>query len=470
MADGCSLVSSAHTVSNRVIIFSSADILKHKECVDLSYDNKRLKWLGSFDSLQKFVKFGIKLHGHWSSPGGYSKKISCSSPVISITWYPGKQNSLILHGEASVALSDALTEAARVIASQNNSPSKSSLLDVSKNSDGVSMSHCPSSSSDKSSSQRFYCDCQCSLLAADLEGIKLEIAVMQSDINANASKSRSDEVNRLKIELSSERESCKRLEADLSLIIEGRSREVDEMRNIIASLEHKLKTTEAANVSLRDLINTNIPNSKPNESSPGNASIVNDNQCVPRRAERINYDPNCDLTAKPSHVGHHTIVDSKAKDLSNSVDHKFPPQAHNIIIDSNAKNLPNIIDHKSPHQAHHMIVDSNAKKLPNIIDLKSPLQAPRNSVITNVVDTYPIIDRHDFSPKSVGPSTVKSFKDIQFLPLINANKSPKFCRQSAKRPFQENAERKPPPLAVRSHFRTPEWLNHLTLVRQLSKT
>ena len=144
-------------------------------------------------------------------PGGYSKKISSSSPVISITWYPGKQNSLILHGKASVAL----TEAARVIASQNNSPSKSSLLDVSKSSDGVSMSYCAFSNSDKSSTQRFYCDCQCSLLAADLEGIKLEIAVMQSDINANASKPRSDEVNRLKIELFSERERCKRLEADL---------------------------------------------------------------------------------------------------------------------------------------------------------------------------------------------------------------------------------------------------------------
>ena len=240
MADGCSLVSSAHSVSNRVINFSSADILTHKECVNLSYHNKRLKWLGSFDSLKNFVKSGIKLHDHCSSLGGYSKKIPCSSPVISITWYPGKQNSLILHGEASVALLDVLTEAARVIASQNNSPSKSSLLDVSKRSDGVSMSHCAFSNSDKSSTQRFYYDCQCSLLAADLEGIKPEIAVMESDIYANASKSRSDEVNRLKIALSSERERCKCLEADLSLIIEGRSREVNEMSNIIDSNAKKL--------------------------------------------------------------------------------------------------------------------------------------------------------------------------------------------------------------------------------------
>ena len=106
------------------------------------------------------------------------------------------------------------------------------------------------------------------------------------------------------------------------------------------------------------LINTKIPNLKPNDSSPGNASTMNDNQCVPCRAEQINYDPNCDLTAKSSHVGHHTIVDSNAKKLTNIMDRKSLLQAHNIIIDSNAKKLPNIIDHKSPLQAHHIIVDS----------------------------------------------------------------------------------------------------------------
>ena len=67
-----------------------------------------------------------------------------------------------------------------------------------------------------------------------------------------------DEVNRLKIELSSEMEKCKRLEADLSLIIEGRTREVNEINDIIVSLECKLKTTEATNDSLRQLINTKI--------------------------------------------------------------------------------------------------------------------------------------------------------------------------------------------------------------------
>ena len=61
---------------------------------------------------------------------------------------------------------------------------------------------------------------------------------------------------------------------------------------------------------------------------------MNDNQCLPSRAEQINYDPNCDLTAKSSHVGHHTIVDSNAKKLPNIMDRKSPLQAHNKIIDS----------------------------------------------------------------------------------------------------------------------------------------
>lgn len=70
---------------------------------------------------------------------------------------------------------------------------------------------------------------------------------MQRDTKANSTKSRGDEVSRLKVEHYSEREKCKRLEADLSFIIEERSREVNEneMNNIIDSLEPKLKTTEA---------------------------------------------------------------------------------------------------------------------------------------------------------------------------------------------------------------------------------
>ena len=62
-------------------------------------------------------------------------------------------------------------------------------------------------------------------------------------------------------------------------------------------------------------------------------------------------------------------------------------------------------------------------------------------------------------------------KDIEFLPLISFNESLEYSHQvpvDFKRPFQENPGWKPPPSIVRSHQRSPEWLNHLVLVRQLT--
>jgi hypothetical protein len=50
----------------------------------------------------------FKLNGKWTSPGGNAKKFTCCSMDLSITWYPGKQNSLILHGEESLAVTEML--------------------------------------------------------------------------------------------------------------------------------------------------------------------------------------------------------------------------------------------------------------------------------------------------------------------------------------------------------------------------
>jgi hypothetical protein len=55
------------------------------------------------------------------------------------------------------------------------------------------------------------------------------------------------------------------LEVDLSILIKGRTCEVNELNDIIASLEFKLKTTEATNDTLRELIKTKISNLKQND-------------------------------------------------------------------------------------------------------------------------------------------------------------------------------------------------------------
>ena len=76
--------------------------------INLTYDGKRLKWVANYELLKIFVEETIALKGHWTSPGGSARKFICSGLDLSLTWYSGKQNSLILHGELSSDLSNAL--------------------------------------------------------------------------------------------------------------------------------------------------------------------------------------------------------------------------------------------------------------------------------------------------------------------------------------------------------------------------
>ena len=101
-------------------------------------------------------------------------------------------------------------------------------------------------------------DCQCGILAADLEGIKLDMVIMQkvleSKISAVDKLRENDEINQLQKELSNEREKRKVLEADISVLIRGRNNEINELNNTIISLEAQLKASEELNKSLRQSI------------------------------------------------------------------------------------------------------------------------------------------------------------------------------------------------------------------------
>jgi hypothetical protein len=66
---------------------------------NLAYDGKRLKWNNNFDILQKFLKNIVGLNGKWTSPGGNSKKFKSSNSDLTITWYYGKQKTLLFQGK-----------------------------------------------------------------------------------------------------------------------------------------------------------------------------------------------------------------------------------------------------------------------------------------------------------------------------------------------------------------------------------
>ncbi len=72
-------------------------------------------WIGSYEQLRNFVECVAKLNGKWTSPGGSAKKFTCCSMDLSITRYPGKQNSLILNGEKSLAVTEMLINVCKLL-------------------------------------------------------------------------------------------------------------------------------------------------------------------------------------------------------------------------------------------------------------------------------------------------------------------------------------------------------------------
>ena len=89
------------------------------------------------------------------------------------------------------------------------------------------------------------CDCKCSLLAAELEGVKLDMAIMQRNIESNtvsANITRAEEVERLKQALANEREKNRQLEEDISVLVSGRNSEIAELNDIINSHQNKLES------------------------------------------------------------------------------------------------------------------------------------------------------------------------------------------------------------------------------------
>ena len=103
------------------------------------------------------------------------------------------------------------------------------------------------------------CDCQCGLLAAELEGVKLDLVILQKSVDTKintSQKTYNDEVAQLRSIYDKERERCEQLKSDISILVKGREREINELNNIIVSLENKVESLEASNASLRKSITT----------------------------------------------------------------------------------------------------------------------------------------------------------------------------------------------------------------------
>ena len=66
-------------------------------------DEGKLKWLGSLEDLQLFIESSLCIDGRWSSPGGNAKKITLKSAEpdqqFGFVWYCRKQNTIVFQGD-----------------------------------------------------------------------------------------------------------------------------------------------------------------------------------------------------------------------------------------------------------------------------------------------------------------------------------------------------------------------------------
>ena len=186
MAAGHLKVSSSNTSNKSAIFADFYEINKHQDRRYLSYDGKRFRWAGNLESLKHFVENGVKLLGIWTSPGGSSKMFTCSY--------------LDLKGTTSLELADTLIEVCSTsisgISAKDSKTSNGDNITLKSTSQvpmekakqkhenetfSVEQDEVRSTSISSTILQGSITNCRCNLL----EGIKLDMVIMQMQIESN---------------------------------------------------------------------------------------------------------------------------------------------------------------------------------------------------------------------------------------------------------------------------------------------
>ena len=99
MAEGCVQVGSAQFDKDTTIDWDTNEICEHIIVSNIVYDRKRLSWRNSYELLKSAIENIFEQRGKWWSPGGGAKRFDSSVSDFTVTWYPGKLNSLTFNGK-----------------------------------------------------------------------------------------------------------------------------------------------------------------------------------------------------------------------------------------------------------------------------------------------------------------------------------------------------------------------------------
>ena len=188
--------------------------LASASCTELccmSHDGVRLKWTGDLLELKRIVREVWGFEGKWSSPGGQSKKLSSTSSDLVLTWHKGKLKSVLFKGGDGVLVRDqcillckhvtqfilksqlpdsSQTNVNTSVCGSPNLPDENvkvatdfaSLVEATQN-----KTVCRSApdfvdcqcQTEQIKLNNNNCGCSCGIIAAELEGMKLELVILQ---------------------------------------------------------------------------------------------------------------------------------------------------------------------------------------------------------------------------------------------------------------------------------------------------
>ncbi|CAB4011671.1 Hypothetical predicted protein, partial [Paramuricea clavata] len=174
-------------------------------------DEGKLKWLGSLEDLKLFIESSLRIDGRWSSPGGNAKKFTLKSvepdQQFGFVWYCRKQNTIVFQGDpesVEAAKSKLISIANKHVNKETTSIAVSEQLfdQVDLQARGVDCDGPDRREQDlnvtlvvneesqteytsgliNGSSTQYVCACTCSQgeIIAEIEGIKLDLAIFKS--------------------------------------------------------------------------------------------------------------------------------------------------------------------------------------------------------------------------------------------------------------------------------------------------
>ena len=265
----------------------------------LQLKGERLIWGGDFDYLKKFVEEGLQQRGKWSSPGGTAKAFKSRDTKLTLTWYRGKNQTLSLQGKDSPVLKEKLINLVRSkdpsSAQFNSSPSPESTEaspvefepEIVRKEVGVQIDLPPDFVMDDNTENVLGEDLRLSVISksppslvetnnsdiyqgrprgaggqrnsdhppnseivADLEGIKLDLLILQKQVEANSrslSKNSQNQEKAWNDELLEYKLRCEKLQA----IVLAKDKDIKELEAKIFSLETRAMAVEDENKSLK---------------------------------------------------------------------------------------------------------------------------------------------------------------------------------------------------------------------------